>query len=280
MFSLLSKSSELIPLVSSPGIGTWFSGLCGEQCCNLLRWRWMEVFSFCMLSLGLCVIHCKQDPWSGLTRWLLVSRVWFLLSTGKVAIGTWGNSQPVCSRWSDLVYSSGGSCVALQLQLWLVSSFPNKVRQFYLECSPQSQDTSSVIHQGPVFRGWLIAPLLLSAFVTFPAFIHWEFSSLTHLSSLGQVNCSTPPVLFLLDYNLLLIHFSFVGGVQSAQNYVLGGWVVKSLMVCVPQLLGLWVYTGSFETGCRGEMSCHFPQGRYFLGLGSLWQGVGRLFKG
>jgi hypothetical protein len=27
-FTLLSKSSELIPLASNPGIGAWYSGLC------------------------------------------------------------------------------------------------------------------------------------------------------------------------------------------------------------------------------------------------------------
>jgi hypothetical protein len=32
-FSLLGKSSGLIPLVSNPGIGAWCAGLCGEGCC-------------------------------------------------------------------------------------------------------------------------------------------------------------------------------------------------------------------------------------------------------
>jgi hypothetical protein len=32
-FSLLGKSSGLIPLVYNPGIGTWYSGLWGEGCC-------------------------------------------------------------------------------------------------------------------------------------------------------------------------------------------------------------------------------------------------------
>jgi hypothetical protein len=31
-FSLLSKGSRLILLVSNPGIGAWYSGLCGERC--------------------------------------------------------------------------------------------------------------------------------------------------------------------------------------------------------------------------------------------------------
>jgi hypothetical protein len=32
-FSLLGRSSGLIPLASNPGIGTSYSGLCGERCC-------------------------------------------------------------------------------------------------------------------------------------------------------------------------------------------------------------------------------------------------------
>jgi hypothetical protein len=38
-------------------------------------------------------------------------------------------------------------------------------------------------------------------------------------------------------------------------------------VVHVAYLLGLQVYTGSFEIGQWGEMAFHFFQGRYFLGL-------------
>jgi hypothetical protein len=31
-FSVLGKNSGLIPLASNPGIGTWYSRLCGEVC--------------------------------------------------------------------------------------------------------------------------------------------------------------------------------------------------------------------------------------------------------
>jgi hypothetical protein len=66
----------------------------------------------------------------------LVSNIWFLLSTGHVAIGMSGSSLPVCARWSNLLVSSSCSCVALQLQQWLVSSSPRKVGQFSLACHP------------------------------------------------------------------------------------------------------------------------------------------------
>jgi hypothetical protein len=36
-FSLVSNSSGLIPLVSNPGIGTWYFGLCGEGADPLVR---------------------------------------------------------------------------------------------------------------------------------------------------------------------------------------------------------------------------------------------------
>jgi hypothetical protein len=49
-FSLLGKSSGLIPLASSPGIGPLCSGLCGEECCPLARQLGVEMaggfFSF------------------------------------------------------------------------------------------------------------------------------------------------------------------------------------------------------------------------------------------
>jgi hypothetical protein len=51
-------------------------------------------------------------------------------------------------------------------------------------------------------------------------------------------------------------------------------------LVHVTQLLGLHIYAGSFETSQRGEMVCHFSEGRYLLGSGSAWWGVGRLSTG
>jgi hypothetical protein len=68
---------------------------------------------------------------------------------------------------------------------------------------------------------WLVAPPLLSAFVALPMFVHWEFSSLPHPCSLGQVQHSiqSPLLLSVLDYCSLFMLFIFVGsGVQSAQE--------------------------------------------------------------
>jgi hypothetical protein len=71
----------------------------------------------------------------------------------------------------------------------------------------------------------------------------------------GQVQCSTPPWLLVLDYNPLLMLSSFVGG-----GFNLPGPVLDY----VPQGLGggvLQVSLGSFETSWRREMVCHFYQG-------------------
>jgi hypothetical protein len=62
--------------------------------------------------------------------------------------------------------------------------------------------------------------------------------------------------------------------------------VVRSVVVftrwhlVAVQLLGLQVYTGSFETGWWGEMACHFSQGRHLLELGSVQGCAGRLSMG
>jgi hypothetical protein len=66
-FSLLGKSSGLIPLVSNLAIGAWSSGLCGEGCCPFCQtawgrdnWRFFFFISFFfLLSFVLWAIHCK-----------------------------------------------------------------------------------------------------------------------------------------------------------------------------------------------------------------------------
>jgi hypothetical protein len=54
-FSLLGKCSGVIPSVSNPGIGAWYSGLCGELCCLSCWIAWGGdggiFFSFFLLSL-------------------------------------------------------------------------------------------------------------------------------------------------------------------------------------------------------------------------------------
>jgi hypothetical protein len=104
--------------------------------------------------------------------------------------------------------------------------------------------------------GWLVTPPLFSACVTFPTFIPWEFHSLSHLHSLGQVQCSTPPLLQVLDCNLLLCFSVFLWGIQYARRLHLSmfpgsgfqGVGRESHMVLVAHLLILQVYASSFGT--------------------------------
>jgi hypothetical protein len=42
------------------------------------------------------------------------------------------------------------------------------------------------------------------------------------------------------------------------------GVVEESCVVCVAHLLGLQIYTSSFETGRQGEIVCHFSQGKHW----------------
>jgi hypothetical protein len=89
----------------------------------------------------------SSDSW-------VVSSIWFLLSTGQVAIGTYGSSLPVCARWFNLLlFSPGSSYVALLLQLWLVNSSPSKVGQFSFVHHPQSHEANSAICHVPTLGG-------------------------------------------------------------------------------------------------------------------------------
>jgi hypothetical protein len=46
MYRWLGKISGLIALASSPDIGSWYSGLCGEQCCPSGQTAWEEMAFF------------------------------------------------------------------------------------------------------------------------------------------------------------------------------------------------------------------------------------------
>jgi hypothetical protein len=92
------KVSGLIPLASNPGIGSWYSGLCGEGCHPSCQTTWggdgwrVFFFSFSCFpwSYGPLVASGSPEVFSP-DDWL-VSSIWFLLSTGQVATGTCGNS--------------------------------------------------------------------------------------------------------------------------------------------------------------------------------------------
>jgi hypothetical protein len=139
----------------------------------------------------------------------LVSSIWFLLSTGQVAIRTWSSSLLVHARCSEMSFLPGGSCVG---------SSPSNLWQFSFEYHPQpywpAQGSTSTLlwevglspHPGSQnllffflcsLRVWILAPP----------------------PSLGQFQCSTPPLLLVLDCNSLFMLSSFVlGRIQSTQG--------------------------------------------------------------
>jgi hypothetical protein len=114
-------------------------GYVGEELLPLsldsFRVRELEGFPPTFLALMGCLL--QQDPEVISPDDYIVSSILFLLSTVQVVVGACGSSLPVCERWSDLLlFSPGGSWIALQLQLWLVSSSPSKVGQFSFVHTP------------------------------------------------------------------------------------------------------------------------------------------------
>jgi hypothetical protein len=118
-----------------------------------------------------------------------VSNSWFLLSIGQIAIRVCDSSLPVCARWSGLLLFLLGQ------KHWLVSSSPSKVCQFSFVCCPQSNKISSAICHATTLEGWLIAPLLLSVFLSHPAlvFIVWLLVPPQFLEA-GSVFHPTPTI--------------------------------------------------------------------------------------
>jgi hypothetical protein len=164
-----------------------------------------------------------------------------------------------------MLISPGGSCIALQLQLCLVSSSLSNVEQFSFEYCPKSHKTSSLIYHRPLwevglsphscsqplyfahlcllivqFFLWeagLFAPPLFSAFVPCFAFLCWELSSLPHPHSLRLFQHSTPHPLLVVNYNSLFLLFSFLQGDSICPGAALdlrGGWGVTYGACCLP----------------------------------------------
>jgi hypothetical protein len=159
------------------------------------------------------------------------------------------------------LFLPGGSCVALQLQLCLVSSSSSKVGQFSFECLTRSALGSTTF---PTLGGWPVTPPLLSAFVPPQPLLGASGSSgrlACHYTSTFNLCCFTcicslkcgaessapcptpvlwdklrvppPPPLLVLDYSSLF--FSFIGGDSvcpgTALDYVPRGVVRKSCVV-------------------------------------------------
>jgi hypothetical protein len=153
---------------------------------------------------------------------------------------------------------------------------------------PQSQETSLEIHTIPFWEvdlsphpysqplclpspllgaswaplgGWFVTPPQLSVFVTFPAFVHWEFGSLPQPHSL------------VLDCNSLFMLFSFVGGGEFNLPRCCAG-------LC-SQEIGRRVSCGSCCSPVCSAGLCkqfwNWPVGRNGMLLFSVWWGIGRV---
>jgi hypothetical protein len=182
---------------------------------------------------------------------LLVSSIWFLLYTGQVAIGSCDSSLPVCVRWSDLLFLSGGGWVVLQLQLWLISYSSSKVRQFSFLHHPQSYEIISAICHTPSLGGWLVSPTLLSVFIPHSNptcwVLHWE-------SLFSEVGSEFHPTLTVSGRLQLTVYvFQFCSG--GVQLFYKLHWIILWESVW-SMALTCWVYIftqADFKMVCRKE---------------------------
>jgi hypothetical protein len=184
-----------------------------------------------------------------------------------------------------LLFSPIGSCVALRLQLCLVSSSPSKLGQFNFEWCPLSQEISSWIHHlpwcvrlardptptlnlcaSPDLCWVLVAPLVgcpcSQPLLLFPCFTE-TLPPCPSSVLLGRFSVPFPPPLLVLDYSSLFTFFSCLvvwGSVCSGAvlDYFPMGWVEESHMVCDAQLFVLQIHISSFGAGWQGEMVQHF----------------------
>jgi hypothetical protein len=145
-------------LVSNPGTGAWHFGFYGEVCCPSCQTAvgFFPLFSPALLGFmshllqagaltqshqvtGLCVVFGSFCPQSSLQLGPEVTHCQFV------------QGDQIC------VVFPGGSCIALHLQLCLVSSSPSMLGQFSFEYNPLSHETNSGIHHCSALGGWLFA---------------------------------------------------------------------------------------------------------------------------
>jgi hypothetical protein len=182
---------------------------------------------------------------------------------------------PVHAGWSELLlFSPGGSCVALQLQFGHLLPRQGREMQFWIP--PSVPETSSGIHHQPhcgrlayypnlcaspdlclmltaPLRGWLLSPSQLSAFVAFPTFVH---------SLRVQLLAPLHLLLSVLDCSLLFLLFSFVGGVFSGRSHFAEAWNLDK-----PFSQGSFLHTSmcsSWDTDGFCTKDSYFSRKSYF----------------
>jgi hypothetical protein len=222
----------------------------------------------------------------------LVNSIWFLLST--VFSCNW-EVMCIC----HFVQGGQNCCCFHQVAAallfrcnCLVNFSPSKVVQCNFSCCPLSDEISYGIHHLPHFGRLACHPTPALSLCASPNIclvlvcLLWEVGLspchplmleqhlFTESSALRVCLLDPPPfsragsafhpspLLSVLDYNLLFMLFSFVGGVQSSQglHWIMSqGWVGESHVLCDTHLLFCRFMQASLELA-NGEKWCCFSQ--------------------
>jgi hypothetical protein len=179
--------------------------------------------------------------------------------------------EPVCARWSDLLFLPGGSCVALPLQPRLVSCSPARWGNLVLSTalSPMGLAQQSTT---PCFRRLAFCPTPALSLCSLPLLplLRVQLLAPPPFSRVGSTLHPTPTVDGRLQFTVYA--FSFVQCVCVCGVFNLprgftglcsGGWVRESCVVSVAHLMQ--IYSCSFEAGWQARMVCHFSQADTYL---------------
>jgi hypothetical protein len=154
-----------------------------------------------------------------------VTGLWviFVSFSPHITIGSWGNSLPVCAKWSELLlFSSVSRCIAL----WLFPQQSGAIQFWVLTSVPQDK----LWELPPACFGKLdCRPTLTLTFVAFPHSFS-ESSALrvlflAPLHSLGQVQRSTPTSALGVRLQSTVYAFQFCWGWGSVYPWAVRGYV-------------------------------------------------------
>jgi hypothetical protein len=161
-----------------------------------------------------------------------------------------------------LLFSTGSSCIALQLQICPVSSSPNKVGQFSFQYGPLSHETSSGIHHCG-FGRLLCHPTVAFSICSLRVWLRAPPLS----SRAGLAFHLTSAVSARLQFTAYAFQFCWWGGFnlpRGCAGLCSCSWYM--LLTC-----SFCRFTqAALEPANGGEMVCHFSQ---HSGVGKLSMG-------
>jgi hypothetical protein len=135
-------------------------------------------------------------------------------------------------------------------------------------------EISSGIHHLPCFGRLSCCTTPLSAFAALLVFVHWEFGteSLTPCPTPilhGRFSVLPPPLLLVLKYSLLLMFFSFAGGIiQSAQGLC---WIIFSGEMDRFVTCGTWLLPVCSAVSYKQLWSCLAGRKASFFFFSAAW---------